>query len=60
MIDLLVQNGFDRRYGARPLQRALEQLIVTPLARYLVENPTLTNTTLLLDVANNTIRFRTP
>ena len=29
--------GYDVRYGARPLQRTIEQAVVTPLARLLVE-----------------------
>jgi ATP-dependent Clp protease ATP-binding subunit ClpC len=39
VVDRLVDEGFDARYGARPLQRAVETLIVTPLAKYLVEHP---------------------
>jgi ATP-dependent Clp protease ATP-binding subunit ClpC len=39
LLDRLVAEGFDSRYGARPLQRALETLVVTPLARFLVERP---------------------
>ncbi|MFK7948530.1 MAG: AAA family ATPase [Saprospiraceae bacterium] len=32
--------GFDERYGARPLQRAVESEIIAPLATWLIENPT--------------------
>jgi ATP-dependent Clp protease ATP-binding subunit ClpC len=39
LIDHLAKEGFDPRYGARPLQRAVESLVVTPLARFLVEQP---------------------
>jgi ATP-dependent Clp protease ATP-binding subunit ClpC len=35
----LARVGFDARYGARPLQRTLETLVVTPLARHLLEHP---------------------
>ncbi|MCI0488662.1 MAG: AAA family ATPase [Blastocatellia bacterium] len=35
----LAKQGFDARYGARPLQRAMESLVVAPLARYLLEHP---------------------
>lgn len=35
----LAKEGFDERYGARPLQRTLEALVVTPLARFLLEHP---------------------
>ena len=42
--------GYDRRYGARPLQRTIEQAVVTPLARLLVERPTLRDATVVVDV----------
>lgn len=35
--------GYDARYGARPLKRCIEEQVVIPLARYLVENPDLKN-----------------
>lgn len=35
LVDHLVSIGFDKRYGARPLQRAIETSIVTPLAKAL-------------------------
>jgi ATP-dependent Clp protease ATP-binding subunit ClpC len=39
VVALVARAGFDRRYGARPLQRALEELVVTPLARHLAQHP---------------------
>lgn len=39
VVKYLAKKGFEPRYGARPLQRTLEKLVVVPLARYLVENP---------------------
>jgi ATP-dependent Clp protease ATP-binding subunit ClpC len=45
----LAQEGFDARYGARPLQRTLEALVVTPLARYLLDHPDLRGGELGLD-----------
>jgi ATP-dependent Clp protease ATP-binding subunit ClpC len=33
------EKGFDLRYGARPLQRTLEQRVIAPLARYLLAHP---------------------
>jgi ATP-dependent Clp protease ATP-binding subunit ClpC len=38
LVALLATEGYDARYGARPLQRAIETTVVTPLAKYLVEN----------------------
>jgi ATP-dependent Clp protease ATP-binding subunit ClpC len=37
VVDRLSEEGYDARYGARPLQRAIEARVVTPLARYLVK-----------------------
>ena len=56
IVELIVDKGFDSRYGARPLQRTLERLVVTPLARWLVENPGIRAGTLTLDVAANAER----
>jgi ATP-dependent Clp protease ATP-binding subunit ClpC len=49
----LARVGFDARYGARPLQRTLERLVVTPLARYLLEHPEVRNTQVRLDLAKD-------
>ncbi|MFO0613823.1 MAG: AAA family ATPase [Polyangiaceae bacterium] len=36
VIDLLLEKGTDPKYGARPLKRAMEELLVIPLARALL------------------------
>ena len=35
VIDLLLEQGFNATYGARPLKRTIERLVVLPLARFL-------------------------
>lgn len=35
VLNLLMEQGFTATYGARPLKRAVERLVVLPLARYL-------------------------
>jgi ATP-dependent Clp protease ATP-binding subunit ClpC len=35
VVEHLARTGFDARYGARPLKRAVEQHVVTPLAQWL-------------------------
>ena len=50
LLDHVAAAGFDARYGARPLQRAVEMRIVTPLAKYLVQTPTPPNSRLILDL----------
>jgi ATP-dependent Clp protease ATP-binding subunit ClpA len=37
--DLLVREGFDQRFGARPLKRAIERLVANPLAKMLISEP---------------------
>lgn len=35
VVDFLIRTGFDERYGARPLRRAVENYITAPLAQFL-------------------------
>jgi ATP-dependent Clp protease ATP-binding subunit ClpC len=37
VIDLLLERGIDPKYGARPLKRAIEETLVMPLARALLD-----------------------
>ncbi|MFM7591492.1 MAG: AAA family ATPase, partial [Isosphaeraceae bacterium] len=40
VIDIVAREGYVPRYGARPLKRAVEKLVVTPLSRMIAEmNP---------------------
>lgn len=41
--------GFDERYGARPLQRAIENEVVGPLAKWLLKNNSAQDKTLYID-----------
>jgi ATP-dependent Clp protease ATP-binding subunit ClpA len=50
VVDRVVAVGFDAALGARPLQRAVEQLVVAALARYLLANPHAQDTVLAVDV----------
>lgn len=43
VVELLAAKGFDPRFGARPLQRAIEMLLIAPLAEFLLQNPALKN-----------------
>lgn len=56
LVKHLAQAGYDARYGARPLQRTIEQLVVAPLARRLVEHPELKNRRLQVDWADGGLR----
>ena len=39
LVEYLARIGFDARYGARPLQRALERQVVAPLAKWMLDVP---------------------
>jgi ATP-dependent Clp protease ATP-binding subunit ClpA len=57
LVEYLAEQGFDYKYGARQLQRAIERLLVTPLARYLVTHPVLKDVTIRANLGkgNNVI-----
>lgn len=57
IIQKLAETGFDERYGARPLQRTIEQNVTNPLANWLLEHPSIENQKLFIDYDNG-IRIR--
>jgi ATP-dependent Clp protease ATP-binding subunit ClpA len=52
LVQHLARTGFDERYGARPLQRAVEQTVTNPLAHWLLEHPTVEDCRLVIDYEN--------
>lgn len=48
VIEYLAESGFDERYGARPLQRAIQRYIVSAIADWLLAHPKVANRTLLV------------
>jgi ATP-dependent Clp protease ATP-binding subunit ClpC len=57
LVRLLTRRGFDAEYGARPLQRALEELVAAPLARFLLAAPGARDATILAAVAGEEVTF---
>jgi ATP-dependent Clp protease ATP-binding subunit ClpC len=57
VVEKLLEEGFDARYGARPLQRAVETLVVTPLAK-LLAGRALGKGTVFLEVSDGAIGLR--
>ncbi len=49
LVEWLAEEGFDIRYGARPLQRTIEHRVVAPLSRFLADNPTVQDQSLLVE-----------
>jgi len=50
----LVRTGYDPAYGARPLKRAIQKKVETPLGRLLVGGKILDGQTILVDAAGDT------
>jgi hypothetical protein len=48
----------DACYGARPLHRAFERLVIAPLARWLLEHPGACNTSIEILVDTEAIHCR--
>jgi ATP-dependent Clp protease ATP-binding subunit ClpC len=58
LVDRLAGIGFDPRYGARPLQRAVEREVVAPLARWLLEHFVKDSGTVRADWVDGKCAFR--
>lgn len=50
--EFLAKIGFHEKYGARPLQRALEDQIVQPLAKWILKNPSVEHQTVQVDFSD--------
>jgi ATP-dependent Clp protease ATP-binding subunit ClpB len=50
----LVRTGYDPAYGARPLKRAIQKKIETPLGRMLVGGKVLDGQSILVDALSDT------
>jgi len=56
-IELLVSAGYDPVYGARPLKRAIQQLLENSLAQEMLSGRLLTGKKILVDVKDGKIHF---
>ncbi len=50
LVSTLAREGYDHRFGARPLQRVIEQRLAVPVARWRVANPKAKDVTLHVDL----------
>ncbi|WP_413700064.1 ATP-dependent chaperone ClpB [Psychromonas sp. KJ10-10] len=56
-IELLVGAGFDPAYGARPLKRAIQQLLENQLAEQIISEQLVKGQNILVDVVDGKIHF---
>ncbi|MFN4195827.1 MAG: hypothetical protein ACK4HM_08385, partial [Thermosynechococcus sp.] len=52
-IDFLAEVGYDPVYGARPLKRAIQKQLETPIAKALLRGDFFDGDTILVDVGEN-------
>ncbi|MGI9333116.1 MAG: AAA family ATPase [Gammaproteobacteria bacterium] len=58
LVDHISRIGFSARYGARPLQRAIEQQVVSALSRALLDLPAPAPTRLRIEIVNHQIHVK--
>ena len=56
--DLLMREGYDPNYGARPLKRAIQTFIQNPLAVKLLQGEIQPGQTLKLSASGDTMEFK--
>ena len=57
-LNQIVEQGFDKIYGARPLKRYIQKEIETPLARKIIETTIHEKSHVLVDFENNSFVFK--
>ncbi len=57
-IALLSEKGFDPQFGARPVKRVLQKLVLNKLSKEILSGKVTTNSSILLDAFNDELVFR--
>ena len=55
----LAENGYDEKYGARPLRRSIERLLEDPLAEALLSNEVNEGNSVIVDREEDALTFKT-
>ena len=55
--DLLIQEGYDPAYGARPLKRVIQQRVIDPLAMQVIQNEVRDDDYLFVDAKEDELTF---
>jgi ATP-dependent Clp protease ATP-binding subunit ClpB len=57
--DLLAEHGYDPTYGARPLKRAIQRMILDPLAMEILQGKVTEGSTVVADAVDGGLTFKT-
>lgn len=55
----LIENGFDKKNGARPLRRSIKRYLETPLADFIINNEIISNRSISATMKSDSIQFNT-
>lgn len=55
VVSYLAENGYDTKYGARPLKRLIQTKILTPIASFMITNEVLSGGTISVGIKDNEI-----
>ena len=56
-MDLLIEEGYDPAYGARPLKRVIQQCVIDPMALQIIQNEVRDGDLLLVDAKDDELTF---
>ncbi len=57
-LDFIASEGFDPQYGARPVKRAIQRLVLNELSKTILSGTVNTSSTIHVDREGDTLRFR--
>ena len=57
-LDFVVNDGFDKNYGARPLKRSIQQLIENPLAQKILAGDFVKNAQIKIEIIDEGVVFK--
>jgi ATP-dependent Clp protease ATP-binding subunit ClpB len=58
MLDYLAENGYDPQYGARPLKRLIQKLVVNELSKQILSGSIDKSKPVVVDVFDGLVVFR--
>jgi ATP-dependent Clp protease ATP-binding subunit ClpC len=56
--EFLIENGFDKKNGARPLKRSIKTHLETPLANFIIDNEIIQNKTIIINMEDDKVNFK--
>ncbi len=58
VIEYIYENGYDAKYGARPLRRFIQKSIENPISEKILKEELISNSCISIDMKNNELTFK--